>query len=108
MQEGTKAQALRSLIDQLSASMTSVDTALLVFQTAGLKRLADAGAALVSCEMEAEDIRRKLLAARGREKTLSAKAALFQMMEERKMQEEEGLEAALHMTTKACRKTGML
>lgn len=106
--ENSRARTLQGLAEQLSASMTAMDTRHLVFQSAGLKRLADAETALASSEVDVDKIRHELLGARGREQGLSARAALFRMKEARKASEDEALEAVMNMPTKACRKIGVL
>ena len=85
-----------------------MDARHLVFHAAGLRRLADAEAAFAASRADADRIRRELLAARGREKALSARAALFRSRKARKAGESEALEVSLNMSAKASRKTGVL
>ena len=103
-----KARELQNLIVQLTAALESSDAALLAVHAAGLKRLSEAGAALLACRAEADAIRQELLGAREREKRLTAKGISYCSQEERKAREAEALETALHMATKACRKPGVL
>ena len=82
--------------------------AILSFMLLGSGRLADAEAAFAASRADADRIRRELLAARGREKALSARAALFRSRKARKAGESEALEVSLNMSAKASRKTGVL
>jgi hypothetical protein len=103
-----KAELLRGLIEALSSSTGKVESVFPAVHAAALKRLSGQQALLAVCKKEAEEIRGEVLAARGREKTLSEKATQFQREEQRKAQEEEGLESAVFMIAKACRKTDVL
>jgi hypothetical protein len=103
-----QAVSLRSLIDALSASMVSIGSDFPAFHATSLCRLAERHALHAACRTEAEIIRRELIAARSREKALSAKALHLRRNEERKAQEAEALEAALSMGRKACRKAAVL
>lgn len=103
-----KANQIRALIGQVSTSMGSADSRLLMFHAAGLKRLADAEAMLAACESEAAELRNSLLAARGRETAFSTQAKLHRRAEERKVLDQEGLEAALRMATKVSGKADVV
>ncbi len=107
-QHEQQAASLRSLIDTLSVSLGIIESDFPAFHAHGLSRLAERQALHATFSVEAEVIRRELVAARSREKAFSAKALQVLRNEERKVQEAEALEAAFSMGRTACRKTAVL
>lgn len=86
---------------ELDAAATGLAQARPAFLPAALHRLAEADQLLMMAGAEVEEVRQKLLAAKGRQKSIAGRERMLRSAVERKAAEEDALESALIMAAKA-------
>jgi hypothetical protein len=108
LQRERKEAALTAARRELDAIAAELGQARPAFLPAALQRLAATELLLLEARAEVEEARRKLLSAKGRQKSIAGRERLLRSAAERKAAEEDALEHALTMAAKASRKDDMV